>query len=925
MKSSIFFLFGFLIAGNSVTSQSANNPHTLVFKVNPEFRSVCMDTRIELQELNKALLKLGKTELRKKFPNGNRVKNPVNDLSLIYGLHYEADCSPETACRILQNSGVLVYAEPTPVLKAAYVPDDPEIAKQYALELIKAFEGWEIEQGDSSVVIGIVDSGVEWTHPDLQSNIAYNWADPIDGIDNDNDGYIDNFRGWDFFYQDNDPMTAGNDHGTWVTGLCSAATDNHTGIAGVGFKCRFLPVRVSGDGSNNMTFGYDGIVYAADKGCRIINCSWGGVTEGGLYAQDIVNYATFERNALIVAASGNQGENQTIFPAGFDQVISCAATDQNDLKTGFSNWGPAIDLCAPGIAVHTTDAGGEYNGFWGTSFATPIISGCAALVRARFPQLTPEQTAERLRRTADLIDTLPGNQPFSGFLGGGRVNLYRALSETDVHAVRSKFKILPFHGQDGLQPGDTANLAGYLVNYLDSVSGLIVSLSTSSPDIDLINPDLIIGGLTTLDTFFLNGNEFKIRVHPDAARGQTVLIKVSYSGDNYEDFEWIYLTVNSGYINVNVNRLKAGFGSAGRTGFNRDYHLDGNGYIFEDKGLVYFSGIGLMIGGSQVRVSDAFYDNGSTSQDFKPIEYIKEDSSSQISDKDLITRFDDKSISGGMNLEVTLKTHSWSDVGFDNFHILDYSVRNAGALNAPPLYIGLGADWDLDSNLKGSTDTVLNLGYVWSTQFDSLYAGIAVLTENAAFRHYAIDYLGGDDENFGGINIFDQAGFSTSDKYQSLKNQRPEGGTLSNNGNGIVSVVSSGPFFLMPGDSANVVFAVIAGKSLEELQIGAQRAKDRFNGYLVSSLEPYYQHLQMELFPNPGRNFSALLKISDPGLYSMDIYNLNGSLVWSQSRNLDQGAHTFYWPESETLPSGIYVARVRKNGFRSIVKKWIKY
>ncbi|GAI36367.1 unnamed protein product, partial [marine sediment metagenome] len=122
-----------------------------------------------------------------------------------------------------------------------YTPDDPLNIYQYYLDTIKAYDAWEICKGDSNIVIGITDTGVDIDHEDLQGNIYYNYNDPINGIDDDNDGFIDNFRGWDLGENDNNPQWEINDHGVVVTGIAGARTDNGIGISGVGFKSRFLP------------------------------------------------------------------------------------------------------------------------------------------------------------------------------------------------------------------------------------------------------------------------------------------------------------------------------------------------------------------------------------------------------------------------------------------------------------------------------------------------------------------------------------------------------------------------------------------------------------------------------------------------------------------------------------------------------------
>ncbi len=199
-----------------------------------------------------------------------------SSLSRIIEINYESDVDPLYISSKLKNSFEVEWAEPRYVYELDYVPNDPSYASQYALSKISAALAWDINKGDTSIVISIVDTGVDWDHPDLSANIWRNWNEiPNNGIDDDNNGYVDDVRGWDFGglsgTPDNDPMEDQPDHGTHVAGIASAVTDNGIGVASIGFNCRLMPVKTTrndqrGPNGPYIVYGYEGIVYASDNG-----------------------------------------------------------------------------------------------------------------------------------------------------------------------------------------------------------------------------------------------------------------------------------------------------------------------------------------------------------------------------------------------------------------------------------------------------------------------------------------------------------------------------------------------------------------------------------------------------------------------------------------------------------------------------------
>ena len=311
------------------------------------------------------------------------------------------------------------------------IPNDPRFEEQWNLSLIDMPGAWAIEKGDPEIIIAVVDTGFDYTHEDLASQTWINVAEiPNNGIDDDNNGYIDDVRGWDFSEMpnsdgngdsqngDNDPIDESG-HGTHVAGIVGAAVDNDVGIAGIAWNCTLMPIRGAGVAGIWDNRSAAAIVYAVDNGARVINMSWGG-RERSFVLRDAVDYA-YARGLLMVAASGNESEGESIFPAGYRKVISVAATEQHKQKFYQSNFGASIDIGAPGNVIISTHIDNRYRPLSGTSMATAHVSGVAALIISKRPSLTHEEVRQILLSTADPITESPE------LVGAGNLNAARAL------------------------------------------------------------------------------------------------------------------------------------------------------------------------------------------------------------------------------------------------------------------------------------------------------------------------------------------------------------------------------------------------------------------------------------------------------------------------------------------------------------------
>ncbi|MFN0157081.1 MAG: S8 family serine peptidase [Bacteroidota bacterium] len=319
-------------------------------------------------------------------------------------------------------------------------PNDPQYAQQWHLTRIHASDAWDVGTGDPNVLIGIIDTGVDWNHPDLTASVWINEDEvPGNGIDDDGNGRTDDIRGWDWVTgatdatpgedgdnPDNDPMDF-DGHGTHCAGIAAATTNNGIGVAGISRGCRIMPLRAGyrrNDGRGWIQFAAaaSAIEYATANGARVVSLSFGGGTE----LLTPVTHA-FNNNVVVVHAAGNLNSSTGSAIDGIQQTISVANTGQNDVKATDSNFGNWVDVSAPGVSIRSTLFDDTYGLKSGTSMATPLVAGLAGLILSQNSSLSSTTVSQILTSTADNIDD--ANPDFVGQLGSGRINALTAIHE----------------------------------------------------------------------------------------------------------------------------------------------------------------------------------------------------------------------------------------------------------------------------------------------------------------------------------------------------------------------------------------------------------------------------------------------------------------------------------------------------------------
>ena len=347
----------------------------------------------------------------------------------------------QTILDSLKKLPYVQYAEPDFIVKADMIPNDPSFNQLWGMHNtgqnggtpgadIKAPQAWDITTGDTNIIVGVIDTGIDYLHPDLSANIWTNWDEiPGNGIDDDNNGYIDDVHGWDFSNNDNNPMDD-NFHGTHVAGTIGAVGNNGIGVAGVAWKVRLMPLKFLDHNGNGYTSNaISAIEYATENGARLTNNSWG----GGEVSQalfDAINSANSAGILFIVSAGNNSSDNDNTpyYPSCFnlDNIISVASTDSKDSLSVFSNWGLSnVDIAAPGSSIFSTKPNNTYGELSGTSMAAPHVAGAAVLAWAKFPGFTHHQIKQQLLGSSD-----QKNHLLNKISSGGRLNSYHAVNDT---------------------------------------------------------------------------------------------------------------------------------------------------------------------------------------------------------------------------------------------------------------------------------------------------------------------------------------------------------------------------------------------------------------------------------------------------------------------------------------------------------------
>ncbi|HCN04048.1 MAG TPA: hypothetical protein DIS79_00385 [Bacteroidetes bacterium] len=565
------------------------------------------------------------------------VSTPAERLARTFILQYSTSDLPDViARRLVQKHGdVVEYAEPWYAAQTQAVPNDPLYSQQEALATIRASEAWDIEPGDTSVVIAISDDGIDGLHEDLRPNIAANVLElPGNNIDDDNNGVVDDYVGANFTWREDGSQPGStfsnrNDgHGTKVSGIAAARQNNGIGVSGVGGRCKFFPMKCASRTSGGVLYGYISLIYAAERGFPVVNTSWGAVRPPSLVDRDIINYC-LDLGTVVVASAGNHGNDapnaswlERNYPAAYPGVVGVGETTPSDVVTPNSALGINADILAPGNFAVTTLLNGGYgaNGVSGTSFASPIVAGAVALVRSRFPNLSAREVAAYIARCGKDVSSKNPNAPVPLPLRLDLVEAVQRDPRTVPVVIVENVDYLTSTGAPlrRLRQGDTIGVQIRLRNVLANVEDLSTQLSTVSGApwiVRLEQAEADLGNIASNESVTLP----TVRVILDRVDPVDSWLRLTMVANGYEDAAWIPLPRPSTVTLFENDSILYGMSDVGLVGLDdRDILADGYGFARKPFSPVMpstGSGGGLIVVEGNSRSATA-YDNLQYRSDF---------------------------------------------------------------------------------------------------------------------------------------------------------------------------------------------------------------------------------------------------------------------------------------------------------------------
>ena len=860
MKNSIIIIGFIFLWSISVSAQEKMLPtylsNEIVAKLKPEYSNYFENRSFSINKVfGENILNIKKT-----FPSAKKMeyKNHLVgfvDLSLIHTIQLKENTETGILISDLEELDVFEYVERKRIRYTSATPNDPKLNLQNYLSQVNAYNAWNISIGSATVKIGIVDTGTDMDHPDLQSKMTENTNDPINGIDDDGDGYIDNYNGWDFIDQDGVPQVVNGSHGVHVAGIAAAATNNGEGVASIGYETKFMPIR-AGDGSS-ITYGYEGIVYAADMDCDIINCSWGGF-DASLFEQDVINYATFNKGALVICAAGNDDRDQAYYPAAYENAMAVAAVSNVDKKSNLSNYGYWVDITAPGEGIYATVNNGGYNYNTGTSMAAPIVSGAAALVKAVYPQLAAKQIIERLKQTGD--DVSGSNPSYVNKLGKSRVNVGKAVSG-NIQTASVVFENLKTtnRADDVFKGNDSLFISGTFTNYL-ATSGVVTATIQTNSSAVIVNNNVVNLGVMGASLQLDNDDApFSYKILDTAPINSKVTFEVVVTDGVFTNKYHFDIVVNVDYLNIAVNSMAMSIGSRGQFGYNGRNQKEGIGIKYKNGTSQLFEG-GLMIGTNAngfKRVVDRVRNgNNSWDNDFKVESYIQSVAPPMNSAYALSGVFNDSNaMADTIGVQVLYQSYASTDLGHENYVVMEYEIVNKKTVPLNDLHVGLFADFDVVNYVqnKSHTDLKRYMTYTKYSQSNTPCFGVQLLTPGE-FHSYCLDYVNG---GAGGVDIYN--GYNNSKKYTTLSSNRYASGITSAAGNDVIQVTSMGNISIAPGDTFKVAFAILAADAVVMLEQVADSAYMRYNGSVPNSIfENEITINPIIVYPNPANDIVTI-------------------------------------------------------------------
>tara|TARA_Y100000589_G_scaffold123374_1_gene117758 strand:+ start:5087 stop:8506 length:3420 start_codon:yes stop_codon:yes gene_type:complete len=817
MKNLLFLSF----IGASLFVYCQNNylSNVLIVKAKESHRRYFYTGETSNAKLEFLYNKYGVSSISRTYPyctkpraEGNEFGIKYADLSLIYTIEYSVDVDPKKLIDKFMSSGAFQYVEPSYTFQPLYTPNDPEIDSLYFLDLLNLYTAWDTEKGDTNVVIGISDTGFDIDHPDLMNSVKYNYADPINGIDDDGDGYTDNFRGWDLGDNDNDPSVGGDWHGVYVSSFVGATADNGIQLAGTGFNCKIVPIKMESGGA--LTHAYQSITYAANQGFNIVNCSWGAPDSWSQQGQDVVTYATINKNCLVIAAAGNDNSDSFWYPASFDWVLSVGGTNKNNEKWvqsagEGSTFNDYVDVMAPSVDLYRVNNGGGAilgNGR-GTSFSAPMASGVAGLIKSKYSAFSALQVLLQLKATSTNIDTVPNNSSYQGKLGRGLINAQKAVTDLSNPGLIFDNAVFTDNDDEYYGVGDTVYLYGSVINLLQNSSASTkYKLTTESPYVQLLDSVVDLGSILFNTSKNTSSLRLSFIIKDNMPKNETVMFKVIMEDGDYYNWKMLTKVFNPDHINIEENNIKFSVGASGKLGFN-----GAAGSQTIGQGVKYKNGSNILFQMSVLATLNETQTSYVLDGDYQTANDID---SSMNMEADMVVYSsynDDPAAVNKIGIEINQKSMAWSEIDRMDFIILEMNIKNTSGSEINGLNFGIFADWDIPTYSQNYAvyDSTFKTGYAYTS--GGTYGGIHVISDGS-INNYAFDNNGAN----GTISHYD--GFSSAEQHTSIS-----GGILKDSaGLGDVSnIIGLGGLNIGVNDSIKVAFALVVGDNYSTLKKAA--------------------------------------------------------------------------------------------------------
>ncbi len=841
-----------------------------------------------------------------------------------------ADLAPILAAKLEALPDVEI-AECAPVRIADSTTNDPLVGAQQHLPRIRAFEAWSavqaaLPQSDTSrIIVGVVDTGFDYKHEDLRDAIFINQGESgtdalgrdrrTNGIDDDRNGKIDDWRGWDIagadgLGEDNDPFLTENSHGTHVAGILGAVTNNNIGVSGaVGLSSRFrlLLVKAGANASSQVIYnGARGVLYAATMGAQVINCSWGSATARSFAEQETIALAQ-RMGVLVIVSAGNDGRFIPTFPSVYPDILSVGWLNSDDSRSFSSNYYPSLSISAPGSGIYSTFVENRYGISSGTSMAAPQVTAAAALVKLRYPRMTAPQIAQLLKSSADTNDALLGN--LAGLFGTGRLNMLRAVQSPTMPSLALDSYTVSDENNNGLlESGERININLSIRAGLGAVESGFVEMRSTIPDTSRYLPfwDELRKQLPAFAASDIRRGvvSFSFRLTRTLLENFEIPLIFNFRSQSGTLLgrDGFVLIANQSYATMRLNNIVATVGTTGRLGYNEyPRRTQGDGVLFKpfpEESLIYDAGIMVASGAdslsSSVRVSAFERDRA-----FVPTSLVRlvtaPDSSSLIAK----STFQDRNGETDAGVSVEQQVFQNRNPLQQNSLLHSFKITNTSERDFSKLFVGMFFDWDIGNDANRNEvfwDDTLKAGFV------RFLGNSTAMGQSPPLPVIAMQMLSGEKTNFYPMVFFDTTAnaptpetFTRSAKYASLTTgiirTRKEGD--------VCAVIGAGPIALAKNSSTTVSFSLTIGQTIEEV-----RAILRGDTSAVRAVR---------VFPNPAQNLVFLAyTLPEDESVSVEIVNILGQhaaqILENAPRRKGSNQELF---NAEILASGTYLVRVK--------------